>query len=239
MARPQLSAKRIAIDKANTAVVIAVGIAAFVVVFSLVACRALLAQRSYQSKVIDKKEVALKQLKTNVKEADKLLISYQEFSSATTNVLGGNPKGTGDKDGENPRIVLDALPSQYDFPALATSINKLITSNGFQVETIAGTDDEANQANAKASDNPTAVDMPFSVESKQIAATDGKRFLELFERSIRPIQVSKITISGQDGSLKISLKAKTYYQAGKSLDIKSEVVPTSAKAPAAKKDTKK
>lgn len=238
MARPQLSAKRIAIDKANTSVVVAVGIAAFIVVFSIVASKALLSQRSYQSKVIDKKETALTQLETNVKEADELFVSYQEFSEATTNVLGGNPKGNGDKDGENKRLVLDALPSKYDFPALATSINKLISSNGFQVESITGTDDETNQSSAQTSDTPVAVDMPFAIETKQVAASDGKRFLELFERSIRPIQVQKITISGQEGSLKISLKAKTYYQPGKSLEIKTETVTSGAKT-TAKKETKK
>jgi hypothetical protein len=239
MPRGQLSAKRIAIDKANTTVVIAVGVAAFIVVFSLVASKALLSQRSYQAKVINRKEEALRQLNTNIKESEKLAISYEEFNGAPINVLGGNPKGTGDKDGENSRIVLDALPSKYDFPALATSINKLIASNGLAIESISGTDDEANQSVTQTSENPSAIDIPFGVESKQMPASDGKKFIELFERSIRPIQIQKISISGQDNNLKISIKAKTYYQPGKNLDIKSEVVTNGKKAaPAAKKDAK-
>lgn len=64
MPKGQLSAKRIAIDRANTAVLIAVGLTTFIAVFSIIAGKALLAQRSYQSKVIDKKETALKQLKS-------------------------------------------------------------------------------------------------------------------------------------------------------------------------------
>lgn len=219
----QLSAKRIAIDKANTSVVIAVGVAAFIVVFSLIASRALLVQRSYQAKVITKKETALKQLKTNVKEADKLTIAYQEFTGAPTNVLGGNPKGTGDKDGENPRIVLDALPSKYDFPALATSLNKLVTDNSFRVETITGTDDELNQATNQSSESPAPVDMPFVLDAT-LGSSDGKRFLELFERSIRPVQVSRVSIVGQKDQLKITITGKTYYQPAKNLNIKNEVV---------------
>lgn len=223
MARAQLSAKRIAIDKANTSVVIAVGLATFIVVFSLIASKALLAQRSYQAKVIDKKETALKQLKSNVKESEKLMVAYQEFNGATTNALGGNPKGGGDRDGENPRIVLDALPSKYDFPALATSINKLVTGNGFSIESIAGVDDEVNQAVNENSETPIPVEMPFSIDST-IGSSDGKRFMELFERSIRPIQVQKISIIGQPDKLKITVNGKTYYQPGKNLNIKNEAV---------------
>lgn len=224
MPKGQLSAKRIAIDRANTAVLIAVGLTTFIAVFSIIAGKALLAQRSYQSKVIDKKETALKQLKSNVKEAEKLTVSYREFNGAVTNVLGGNPKGSGDKDGENARIVLDALPSKYDFPALATSINKLVASNNFALESIAGTDDEVNQENKQSSDSPAPVDMPFTVASR-FPASEGKRFLELFERSIRPIQIQKISITGKDTQLEISITAKTYYQPAKTLNVKSETVP--------------
>lgn len=219
----QLSAKRIAIDKANTTVVIAVGVAAFIVVFSLIASKALLAQRSYQAKVITKKETALKQLKTNIKEADKLMVAYQEFTGSPVNVLGGNPKGTGDKDGENPRIVLDALPSKYDFPALATSVNKVVVDNGFQVEGISGIDDEVNQSANQSSDTPAPVDMPFILNAT-IGVSDGKRFMELFERSIRPIQVQKMSIVGQKDKLEVTVTGKTYYQPAKNLNIKNEVV---------------
>lgn len=223
MAKVQISAKRIAIDKANTSILIAVGLSTFIVVFSLIASKALLSQRSYQAKVIGQKETALKQLKTNVKEAEKLDISYQEFNGATTNVLGGNPKGPGDKDGENPRIVLDALPSKYDFPALTTSISKLVSGNGFQLTAVTGTDDEVNQLANQSSESPAPIDMPFTFESK-LGANDGKRFMELFERSIRLIQVQKLSITGQEGQLQILVTAKTYYQPAKNLDIKNEVV---------------
>lgn len=82
MARQQISLKQLAIDKDNSAIVLAVGLAAFVIVFSLVASNALLKQRSYQAKVIGQKKTALKQLKQNASEVEKLKTSYQAFAES-------------------------------------------------------------------------------------------------------------------------------------------------------------
>lgn len=219
----QFSPKRLAIDKANASLAVAVGITAFIAMFSLVASKALLDQRAYQSKVISKRETALKTLKSNVSAADQLTDSYREFSEATTNILGGNPQGDADKDGDNPRIILDALPSKYDFPAMTTSIEKLLKDNGFNITTIDGTDDEVAQQESSSGDNPVPIDMPFSVE---VATGDqqAKKLVELFERSIRPMQVQKLTLVGQNGQLLVTIAGKTYFQPEKTLNVKKEVV---------------
>lgn len=223
MARINVSTKRLAIDKANVTMLTTISIAVFVVIFSLVASKALLDQRSYQSRVISKKKQALKQLKTNVKEVDKLAVSYQEFIGAPQNVLGGNPKGTAGLDGENSRIVLDALPSKYDFPALANSMDKLVRNNGFIIKNVAGTDDEINQAANEDSDSPIPIDIPFTIEAT-LNANDGRKFMELFERSIRPMQIQKISLKGQNNQISAEIQAKTYFQPAKNLNIKNEKV---------------
>lgn len=217
------STKKIAIDKAYGTMVLAVGISAFVVVFSLVASKALYSQMRYQNKVSSQKEKALKTLKSNVSAADQLTTAYQEFSGATVNVLGGNPKGDADRDGDNPRIVLDALPSKYDFPALTTSIEKLLKDSGFNITTITGNDDEIAQGTANSSDNPQPIEIPFSVEVAT-SGQQGKTLMELFERSIRPIQVNKLVLNSQNGQLKATITAKTYFQPEKNLNVRSEVV---------------
>lgn len=220
---PGFSTKRIAIDKAYATLVIAVAASAFVVVFSLVASKAMLDQRAYQSKVISKKEAALKTLESNIVAADKLTNSYNEFIGATTNILGGNPKGDADRDGDNARIILDALPSKYDFPALTTSIDKLLRDNGLAPTAINGTDDEVTQTAAKADGNPQPIEIPFDVEVK--ASNDqGKALLGLFERSIRPFKVQKLSISGNDKQLEFSISGITYFQPEKTLNLKKEAV---------------
>lgn len=217
------SAKKIAIDKANATILIAVAISTFVVVFSLVASRALYSQMRYQSKVSSQKEQALRTLQDNIQTADELTNSYRAFAEETTNILGGNPEGDADRDGDNPRIVLDALPSVYDFPATTTSIEKLLQDNGFAISSITGSDDEIAQSAAEDSDNPAPIEIPFSVE---VATSDqrGKTLLQLFERSIRPMQISKLLLESQSGDLKLTITSKTYFQPAKSLNVKSEIV---------------
>lgn len=218
-----LSTKRMAIDKANASLFIAVAVAAFVVTFSIVASKALLDQRAYQARVIQKKELARDTLNDNIAAVETLNSSYQEFANAEVNVLGGNPNGKGDKDGENPRIVLDALPSKYDFPALTTSIEKLLKDNNYTITQITGTDEEVNQAANQGSDAPTPVEMPFTVEVAS-SAGGAKRMVQLFERSIRPFQVQKLQVTGEGGSLNVTITGKSYFQPAKQLNVRNEVV---------------
>ena len=107
MARAIASTKRVLISKANSRMVITTAVAAFVVVFSLVASKQLLSQVSYQNRVISKKKQAVSQLKTDLSARDSLVNSYQAFVGTSQNVLGGNPNGSGEQDGDNARLVLD------------------------------------------------------------------------------------------------------------------------------------
>lgn len=220
---PQFSTKRIAIDKAYATILIAIGVATFITMFSLVASKGLYSQMRYQSKVSSKKQKALKTLKDNLQSADQLITSYKAFADETTNVLGGNPKGDGPNDGDNSRIVLDALPSKYDFPALTTSIEKLLKDNGFSITSITGNDDEVAQSAQDSSEDPQPVKMPFSIEVTT-SPQRGKELIQLFEKSIRPMQVQQLELESQNGQLKVTLSANSFYQPEKSLNVTSEVV---------------
>ena len=127
MAKTASFTKRALISKASSTMVVATAVAAFIFIFSAVASKALFSQAAYQNKVIAKKKQALATLKADISAVDNLNNSYKTFIGTPTNVLGGNPTGTGDQDGDNAKIVLDALPSKYDFPALTTSLEKLIS----------------------------------------------------------------------------------------------------------------
>lgn len=223
MKSPRLSGKRIAIDKANATLMLAIGIATFITVFALVASKSLISQGRYQSKVISQKEKALNQLKTNIGSVETLNNSYQEFANKPENILGGDPKGTGDRDGDNPRVILDALPSKYDFPALATSIEKMLKDNNFAVSNFTGIDDEITQAGNLSESNPQPIEIPFTFEAS-VSPNSGKSLVSLLERSIRPIQVQKLSITGQNNELSVDVTAKTYFQPEKNLDVRKEAV---------------
>jgi hypothetical protein len=223
MAKTASFTKRSLITKANSRIVWASGIAAFVVIFSAVACKTLISQASYQNRVISAKKQALATLQSDLNARDNLVSSYKAFIGTPQNVLIGNPEGSGPQDGDNAKIVLDALPSKYDFPALTNSLEALITSQGLVIQSISGTDDEVAQAGNQISTAPVPVPMPFKVMVS--GSYDGiQNLVNVFERSIRPIQIQKIEISGNDGSMTASIDAQTFYQPEKSLNIKSEVV---------------
>lgn len=223
MAKTASFTKRALIGKANSNMVVMTAIAAFVVVFCGVACKTLISQASYQNRVIAKKKEALSTLQADLNARNTLVASYKTFTGTPQNILGGNPDGTGPQDGDNAKIVLNALPSKYDFPALASSLDAIIKSQGLSILSISGTDEEVTQASNQESTDPTPVPMPFQVKVGG-SYESIRNLVSAFERSIRPFQVLKVEISGDEGSMSATIDAQTFYQPEKSLSIKQEVV---------------
>lgn len=219
----QLSSKRTLIDKANTMVVVMVSAAAFLFVFSAVATKTLISQANYQNRVISEKRKARDQLIADKEVAKKLKKSYDAFVGTSTNVLAGSPNGTGPKDGNNAKIILDALPSSYDFPALATSLEVLLASQNIKINSIAGTDDEVAQKANSSSTSPKPIAIPFDLAFS--SNYDGvKNVVGVFEKSIRPVQLLTLDISGDKEGLTLAVSAQTYFQPAKSLNITTKVV---------------
>lgn len=223
MAKFHPTSKHVQIDKAQATIVGIVAATVFVTVFSLVSVKGLLAQRSYQGRVIAQKKEAKTKLEANVEAVDTLISSYKEFTSRPENILGGNPAGTGDRDGDNARLVLDALPSKYDFPALTATLEKILTERQIGIDGISGTDDEVSQSAAEASGEPKPVEIPFqlAVKGNYVSIQD---LISVFEHSIRPFQLTALSLSGGAGDMTVNIDAKTYFQPEKALDIKTEVV---------------
>lgn len=219
---PKLSAKHLMIDKANQSMVVVLAVASFVVMFCLVASYTLLGQLAYQNKVIQIKKTALTQLKSDISNTQNLVTSYKAFVTTPQNIIGGSSTGQGPKDGDNARIVLDALPSKYDYPALATSLEKLTLDNGLTIQSITGTDDEAAQTNTDSS-TPAPVPMPFQL-SVSGSYTNVKAFMSALQASIRPFQIQTLELSGNDANLTLTVTGQTFYQPSKNLNIKMEPV---------------
>lgn len=217
------STKRALIDKANTAVVVAVSVATSLAVFSLVATKTLISQAAYQNRVISAKRDAVNQLKSDLSAVQSLKKSYDAFNSTPQNAIGGDPNGSSRQDGTNSTIVLDALPSTYDFPALTTSLETLLAGQNVKINTIAGTDDEIAQSANTSSASPTPIAIPFQVSVT--SNYDGiKGIISTFEHSIRPMQLTTLDLSGNQNDLVMAMNAQTYYQPAKSLSITTKVV---------------
>ncbi|MFO0881877.1 MAG: type 4a pilus biogenesis protein PilO [Candidatus Saccharimonadales bacterium] len=209
----KFSNKHLQIDKANQFAVIAISVSVAIVIFSIVGSMALIKQMKYQNKVISLRSKANKQLVANVKAVEPLVIAYKAFDDAPESVIGTKDK--------NSKVILDALPSKYDFPALATSLDGLISGSGASVSGITGTDNETQAE--QASSNPKATEIPFQISATGNFTTVQKLIADL-QRSIRPIQVTSLDISGDSSNLQVNVSAKTYYQPERTLDLKQTVV---------------
>ncbi len=203
--------------------VVATTIAAFVLVFALVAGKSLIGQVGYQNRVISAKKVALAQLKADLDARDSLQRSYLAFVAENPNVLGGDAEQTANKNGDNSKLVLDALPSKYDFPALTTSLEKIIVDQNLKILGINGTDQEAAEAGKQISPNPQAVGMPFQVQVSG-SYQSIQSLVGVFLHSIRPFQIQTLELSGDESSMIATVTAQTFYQPEKSLKITEEAV---------------
>lgn len=223
MANTKLTSKRVQIDKSQAVIVGIIAGAVFVTVFSLVASKTLFSQANYQRKVIASKEQARDNIEANVDKVGDLVQAYKEFTSTQSNMLDGNPKGSGAKDGDNARLILDALPSKYDFPAVTSSVEKMIQDRKLKLVEITGTDDEVVQFQASQSDNPQPIDIPIQFKT-QGGIKDVRNLIETLEKSIRPFNMQKLVIEGNAGSMKATIETKTYYQPEKLLKSKTKDV---------------
>ena len=216
--------KRGAISKANAQMVAIVAVSAFIVVFSLFSAKALLSQNSYQGRVTDAKTVARNTLKDNISAYDQLAKSYTAFNATATNVIGGTPNSKGEKDGTNSKIILDALPANYDFPALASSVEKLTSISGLKMSAITGTDDQLNQQNNQSSADPKEVEMPFTFTVDDANYTAIKQLFNNMQLSIRPMVVDSVDISGGVNNMTMTVNAHTYFKPAKNVSITKKVV---------------
>lgn len=224
MAKTVISTKHLAISKTNAQTVGAVGIASFITVFCLIAASTVWSQNQYQARVTTAKTIALKQLQNNTKAFSTLQSSYQNFVSSNPNTLGGNISGSGDNDGTNDKVILDALPSSYDFPALASSVEKILADHNYKVGSINGTDNQIAQQGNNFSPSPQAVVMPFTFSISNASYDQLQKLMTIFQSSIRPIQIDSFSLSGSSNNMQISVNAHSYFQPAKSLSIGQKVV---------------
>lgn len=194
------------------------------VVFALISAKGFLGEIAYQRRVVNEKNKTVKQLEENIKNIDSLVAQYEIFAKQDPNILGGSKNGIGTKDGDNPRIVLDALPSKYDYPGLVSSLERMVNTRGLTFEGIDGTDQEVQEAEKGASPSPTPVEIVVSV-SILGGYPSIQDFFKDLQNSIRPFNVSSMKLTAsQSGSMKLEAGLTTYYQPTKNLSVDSRVI---------------
>ena len=219
--KKQASEKHQAVKQNNKRITIVTVAAAALFVFMVVGGHAMLSRIGYQRRVTTKQHQAIDTLKADQAALNALVNQYKVFNNANPNMLGVNNTGTTGDQGSNARIVLDALPSQYDFPALTSSIEKILSSRGVAPDGITGTDVAPTSGAADTSSDPQPVPIQFTF-SATTTYENSQALLNDFKRSIRPFKTINFSISaGTDNQIAVNATMETYFQPSKKLGIKS------------------
>ena len=230
-----ISTKQLKIDKANKTILIVLGVSSFIVVFSIIASKSLINKFSYQNRVNTAMQTSLQGIQNDQLSVNQLVGSYNSFINKSPNVITGNLTGPGTNVGSNSKIIKDSLPAVYDFPALATSIQALLSTEGVQIQSISGTDSVLT-VNGKAtpgsstvlppsstssSVTPTPIPFSFEVTGTYSQCND---VLKSLEKSIRPIVVESIDLNGSDSSMNMKISAHTFYLPPIGLSLSTETI---------------
>jgi hypothetical protein len=224
-----LTSKRLQVDKATRTMVVSVAVAAFIALFCILSAKSLSTVLSYQNRVIDQQNIAVNTLSKDVTASKLLDASYTKFNNATgNNLLGASSSGTGPNQGDNAKLILDALPSINDYPALVVSVQNLFASQGVAISSIAvtNTNSTGTAAPATSSSNANigsaiAIPITFSITGP---LANIQNFINHVSQSILPIQFLTLSFSGSQSALTMSVTAQTYYQAPAMFNVTTEIV---------------
>jgi Tfp pilus assembly protein PilO len=208
------STKHIQIKDITSSTVVIVSLTVALLAFTVVTSKYLLDMSVYQANVISKKNDVNKILEENVKSVNVIVAEFEAFDSTPESIIGTNDP--------NSKVILDALPSKYDFPALISSIQNVASGRSYTIESISGTDAELTIEQAPSGD-PVVVPIPLTISVR--GDYDGvKQFIRDLELTIRPIKIQKLTVSGSGSGLAVSVQAETYFQPGKNFTVSQEQI---------------
>jgi len=220
--------KRQQIENAGRSMFVWVAIASVAVSICIVTAQFLFQKWEYNNHVLSAKYKAADQLKKNITNAKQLqdavnaLVSNDDLASVKTNT-----------DDPNTKSVLDALPSNFDATAWATSLQKAILSrSGVAIEGINVPSDQdqtttggntGTTSTTSSKNDPTPQEMKFDVTVSGSYDKIRNTLLDL-ERTIRPIKITSVTLDGDDAAMTATVSGVTYYQPSKTATVKQEVV---------------
>lgn len=207
--------KRQQIEVAGRTMFIWIAAAAVSVSLCVATGQFLFGKWQHNNKVIAAKSKASATLSSNLNNIPELtqevdsLVANQDLASVKTNPSDPNTKS-----------VLDALPTTFDPAALGTSLQQVILSrSGVAIENIVVPQDVEGTTQATS----TPQEMPFSFVISGEYGQVQNAILDI-ERTIRPIKILSMNLTGTDADLRASVEAVTYYQPPKSVTVGEEVI---------------
>lgn len=217
--------KRNQIARSNRMMFVWVAGVSVVVGFAVVISIFLFQRILFTEKVLAEKQNTASTLSQNIANVPEL--------EAQIRVLDSNEALMSAKANEDDRalqVVLDALPSDANSLALGASLQqKLLSGIGgltiqtLQVDPVVGVETSDNGAVEDASPSTTTGQITF--EFSVLGSIDAlHQVLENLEKSIRAIDVSKVTVQQQNGQITMIVAGRAFYEPAKTVELKDKVV---------------
>lgn len=203
--KPGTSKKRIKIDEAKAKMFAFVAAAAAVVAACIVLMNYIWGVRSFNNRVIDELKSTNETAQQSASSAEELSNEFKALESSDV----------------NSKTILDALPNVLDFPALATSVEKLVAEDKLVLESFSA-EDTSDSAEIS-SINPEPIEIPFTVVVNG-EYSDIKSFITNSEKVIRPLQITNIEYKGTERAMSATIQFLTYYQPSTSIDTETKEV---------------
>lgn len=190
-----------------------VGLALVVSIFlvqKIVFGEKVLSQKERTSTILEKNLNAIRGLKDNIA----VLNTNENLASVRLN------------DTDPPlQSVLDALPASSNATALGSSLQKKLLAGvpgvaieSINIEPVTGADVQSD------TNSPSNIKFSFSVSIANTAYSGLQELLQRIEKSIRPFNITNLTVEGQSSKVTMMAEGVSYYQPAQSLELRDKVV---------------
>ena len=125
------------------------------------------------------------------------------------------------------QVVLDALPAEDNALALGASLQSKLVNGvaGVSLDSlnIDQTDDsESSNSTGAAASNGNLQSIHFTMEVSASNPNALRELLQRFERSIRVIEIDRMTIERTDSKVAMKISAHAYYSPAKTIELKKK-----------------
>ncbi|HLB41217.1 MAG TPA: hypothetical protein VJJ83_05480 [Candidatus Babeliales bacterium] len=179
-----------------------------VLVISVLLSRQLWGDVSFNQKVTSRKSAVNKTLEQNASLLDTIKSNFEVL----------------EKDGPQPNLVLDALPTDLAYDNIGSEFEQAAARSGARLVLIAPqlvTDPNATAAETSSVAGVQEVQFRATATGSYQALQD---FLKNLELNIRPLQVNGVTVSGEGSDLSLDVTFITYFRPVASVEPQVEVL---------------
>ena len=191
----------------NSVIAALMVVCTLVIVASFLLSKQLLGDIRFNSKVISRKNAVNQTLERNVDALAELGTNFDLIL----------------KEGPQPSKVLQALPLNVDYQALAGEYETMTSSVGARLISISLEADQTAESATTPAVTSSALQVPFRVTA--ICSYDNlQKFIETIQKSQRPTKIQAVTISGAEPSVTADFTLLTYYQPAASVEPAKETI---------------